>query len=230
MSGTIRTAMILAAGRGERMRPLTDRIPKPLAPLLGKPLIQYHVEALASAGVERIVINLSWLGKQIPEALGDGRRFGLEILYSDEGNDVLGTGGGIHRALPLLGPDAFWVVSADLWTDYGFAEVESSRLRAGDLAHLAMVTNPSFHPQGDFCLIDGRIRETGAERLTYASLGILRPELFADAVPGVFSLGPCLLDAIRKDRVSGERFSGPWHNVGTLTQLQDLERSLARRS
>jgi len=220
--------MILAAGRGERMRPFTDTRPKPLAELAGKPLIQYHVEQLAAAGIERIVINIAWLGAQIPVALGDGSRFGVEILYSDEGPVPLDTGGGIFKALPLLGPNPFWTVSADLWTDYNLGRADA-KLAEGDLAHLVMVDNPDFHPRGDFCLASGRITELVGTRMTYANISVLDPALFADRVAGTFSIVPLWLDAMRQGRVSGERFSGVWHNIGTLAQLAALEQTLCSR-
>jgi len=222
--GVIDTAMILAAGRGERMRPFTDTCPKPLARLAGKPLIEYHVEKLASVGIERIVINLSWLGEQVRSALGAGERYGVEILYSDEGATLLGTGGGIQRAMPLLRDRPFWVMSADLWTDYPFAQATAERwLASADLAHVVMVDNPDFHPEGDFCLQSGRMTESEGERLTYANVALMRPELFFDCKPGVYSFVPYLRAAMRQGRVSGERFTGRWHNIGTLAQLQALE-------
>jgi N-acetyl-alpha-D-muramate 1-phosphate uridylyltransferase len=224
-SGSMHAAMILAAGRGERMRPFTDTRPKPLAELCGKPLIQHHVERLAGVGVSRVVINLGWLGAQIRTVLGDGDRFGLKIFYSDEGPAPLETGGGIFRALPLLGQDPFWVISADLWTDYRNSLLEA-KPAAGDLAHLMMVPNPDFHPRGDFCLKDGRISEAVGERLTYANIALLHPELFADCRPGVFPLAPLLVAAMRKNRVGGELYSGEWHNIGTLSQLAALESTL----
>ena len=220
--------MILAAGRGERMRPFTDSQPKPLALVAGKTLIQYHVERFAAAGVTRIVVNVAWLGAQIPAALGDGSRFGVEILYSDEGPNPLGTGGGILRALPLLGKDPFWIVSADLWTDYPLGNPNATLLR-GDLAHLVMVDNPDFHPRGDFCLADRRLAESGETRLTYGNIGLLHPSLFAECRPGTFSVVPLMLDAMRQGRVSGERFAGVWHNIGTLAQLAQLEQRLHSR-
>ncbi len=215
----VKTAMLLAAGRGERMRPLTDVRPKPLAELAGKPLIQYHVERLAAAGIERVVINVAWLGAQIRDALGDGRRFGVTLLYSDEGPVPLETGGGIFRALPLLGTEPFWVVSADLYTDFAFVNADI-RLATADLAHLVMVANPDFNLQGDFSLHEGRISETLGTRLTYASLALFRPELFANCQPGTYSVVPLLRTAIAQGRVSGEVFTGCWHNIGTVAQLQ----------
>ena len=220
----IRTAMLLAAGRGERMRPLTDSMPKPLAPVAGRPLIAYAVERLAAAGVERVVINLAWRGDQIRRALGDSA-YGTRLLYSDEGEHALETGGGIVKALPLLGAEPFWVVSADVWNDFPFRE-RSGALAAGDLAHLVMAPNPAFHPKGDFYLSHGRVSErfeAGAERLTYANIGLFRPELFAARAVEKRALAPWLREAMAEQRVSGERFDGQWWNVGTLTQLQSLD-------
>jgi MurNAc alpha-1-phosphate uridylyltransferase len=222
----IRTAMILAAGRGERMRPLTDSIPKPLAMAGGKPLIAHTLERLAEAGIERVVINLAWRGAQIREYCSDGSHWGLNVLYSDEGSQALETGGGIVNALPLLGAEPFWVVSGDLWMQYPFA-TRSACLAADDLAHLVMVPNPEFHPRGDFYLKDGRVTDSPlGERLTYASIALLRPELFADCAPGIFSMVPRLREAMSRDSVSGEKFVGPWDNVGTLVQLQSLDQRL----
>jgi N-acetyl-alpha-D-muramate 1-phosphate uridylyltransferase len=221
----IKTAMLLAAGRGERMRPFTDTRPKPLAELLGKPLIQHHVERLAAAGIERVVINLAWLGSQIRDVLGDGRRLGVELLYSDEGPTALETGGGIFKALPLLGADPFWVVSADLWTDFAFTNAEQ-RLAVADLAHLVMVENPVFNLQGDFSLHHGRISETEGQRLTYASLALFRPELFSGCQPGRYSVVPLLRAAIASNRVSGELFTDCWFNIGTTAQLHAVDAGL----
>jgi MurNAc alpha-1-phosphate uridylyltransferase len=225
---TVRAAMILAAGRGERMRPFTDVHPKPLAKIAGKSLIQHHVERLVAAGIGRVVINTAWLGSQIRDELGTGGRYGVEIVYSDEGSTALDTGGGIYRALPHLGTEPFWVVSADLWTDYQLEE-PANILAANDLAHLVMVANPEFHPRGDFCLKDGRISETGAERLTYGSIAIVHPRLFVGCTAGVFSVVPLLIDAMQRNRVSGELFAGVWHNVGTIAQLESLDREVQRQ-
>jgi MurNAc alpha-1-phosphate uridylyltransferase len=219
----ISTAMILAAGRGERMRPLTDTWPTPLAMAGGKPLIAHTLERLAEAGIKRIVINLAWRGAQLREACGDGSAWGVRILYSDEGAQALETGGGIVQALPLLGSEPFWVVSGDLWMQYPFAQ-HANALKASDLAHLVMVPNPDFHPRGDFFLAQGRVSDaTGGERLTYASIALLRPQLFAGQSPGVYSMVPILRQAMLQNRVSGERFDGPWDNIGTLLQLQALD-------
>lgn len=227
-------AMILAAGRGERMRPLTDSTPKPLLPVAGKPLIQYHIEALAAAGVREIVINLAWLGEQIRAAMGTGARFGVRLHYSDEGDHALETGGGVFQTLPLLagagGADPFVVVSGDVWTEYPLADV-AKRLAAGDVAHLVLVPNPDFHTRGDFGLVGTRLVDAG-ERYTYANIGVFRPEFFAGCRPGRFALAPLLFDWIRKDRVGGELYHGVWHNVGTPEQLRrlDQEASAQRRS
>jgi len=217
-------AIVLAAGRGERMRPLTDTTPKPLLVVGGKSLIAYHLEALARAGVRDVVINLSWLGDRIREQLSDGAQYGVRITYSDEGPLALETGGGVFKALPLLGEDAFLVISGDIWTDYPFADL---RLTPQDVAHFVLVPNPSFHPRGDFGLSDGRA--TDAEpRFTYANIAVLRPEFFAGSKPGRFALGPLMFDWIRKGRVSAEVYHGRWHNLGTPAQLAELGSSLVR--
>jgi N-acetyl-alpha-D-muramate 1-phosphate uridylyltransferase len=217
-------AMILAAGRGERMRPLTDTTPKPLLPVGGKPLMQYHIEALKAAGVTDIVINLAWLGDLIRDALGDGARFGVTITYSDEGDSALETGGGIFEALPLLGPDPFLVVSGDIWTDCSLARVGNS-LAANDIAHFVMVPNPDFHARGDFALTDGRLATSG-ELLTYANIGVFRSEFFAGCTRGRFPLAPLMREWIGRGRVGGELHEGRWCNVGTPAQLQELDASL----
>ena len=220
-------AMILAAGRGERMRPLTDTTPKPLLPVGGKPLMQYHIESLKAAGITDIVINLAWLGGLIRDALGDGTRFGVRIAYSDEGDSALETGGGIFEALPLLGPEPFLVVSGDIWTDCSLARVSNS-LAAGDVAHFVMVPNPEFHARGDFALKDGRLVAVG-ERLTYANIGVFRSEFFAGCTRGRFPLAPLMHEWIGKGRVSGELYEGRWCNVGTPAQLAELDVELARK-
>lgn len=219
-------AMILAAGRGERMRPLTDHTPKPLLTVAGKPMIQYHIEALAAAGMRDIVINLAWLGQQIRAAIGDGSQFGVRIHYSDEGDAALETGGGVFKALPFLagpsGTDPFVVVSGDVWTEYPLGDV-GAKLSDIDIAHFVVVPNPDFHARGDFGLVDGRLTDSG-ERYTYANIGVVRPEFFAGCQPGKFPIAPLMFDWIRKDRVSGELFRGVWHNVGTPQQLQQIDR------
>jgi len=217
-------AMILAAGRGERMRPLTDTRPKPLLEVGGKPLIQYHLEALARAGIKDVVINLAWHGELIRGALGDGERFGLRICYSEEPGGALETGGGILAALPLLGPGPFLVISGDVWTDFPL-ESCSQRLANGDVAHFVLVPNPQFHAHGDFGLEGGRLLDR-APRHTYANIGVLRAEFFADRQPGRFALAPLMFEWIRRGRVSGELYQGRWYNLGTPVQLTQLDAQL----
>lgn len=218
-------AMILAAGKGERLRPLTLHTPKPLVRAAGVPLIEYHVRALAAAGFRELVINHAWLGAQIEDYLGDGERFGVSIAYSAEG-EPLETGGGIFRALPLLGDEPFLVVNGDIWTDYPFAGL--CRPLAG-LAHLVLVDNPAHHPAGDFRLLeDGRITDAaaGLDRLTYSGIAVLAPALFAGCRPGAFKLAPLLRQAMADGRVGGERFAGRWVDVGTHERLAEVERLL----
>jgi N-acetyl-alpha-D-muramate 1-phosphate uridylyltransferase len=213
-------AMILAAGRGERMRPLTDRTPKPLLEVCGRRLIEYHLDAIARAGIREVVINLSWLGDQIRTALGDGSRYGLTIHYSEEGPVALETGGGIFAALPLLGAEPFLVVSGDIWTEYPLGDC-AAKLAAADVAHFVLVPNPDFHSTGDFAIDNGRLVGYG-ERHTYANIGVFRPEFFAGCSAGRYPLGPLMHDWIGRGRVSGELYPGPWHNLGTPGQLADL--------
>lgn len=217
-------AMILAAGKGERMRPLTLHTPKPLVRAAGVPLIEYHVRALAAAGFTELVINHAWLGQQIEDYLGDGSRFGVRIAYSPE-LEPLETGGGIFKALPLLGEQPFLVVNGDVFTDYAFAELR--RPLAG-LAHLVLVANPSHHPQGDFRLVDGKVTDEPEDtnRLTYSGLAVLSPALFDGCQHGAFKLAPLLRRAMADGQVSGERFSGRWIDVGTHERLAEVERLL----
>jgi MurNAc alpha-1-phosphate uridylyltransferase len=216
--------MILCAGRGERLRPLTDDCPKPLIPVGGRPLVEHHLRALARAGFADVVINQGWLGEQLPEALGDGARFGLAVVYSEEGWPALETAGGIIQALPLLGPSPFLVINGDVWTDFPLATLA---LRERDLAHLVMVDNPVHHPDGDFCLAGGRLScAQDAGRLTYSGIGIFHPALFDGLEPGPRPLAPLLRDAINAGRVSGEHYRGGWLDVGTPERLADLRRRL----
>jgi N-acetyl-alpha-D-muramate 1-phosphate uridylyltransferase len=230
-------AMILAAGRGERMRPLTDHTPKPLLPVRGKPLIEWHIEALARDGVREIVVNTAWLEDKIVAALGDGARFGVTIRYSLEGRDhggALETAGGIAKALPLLvdhADDAFWLVSGDIYAPaFRFDRQAAQRFAAsGAQAHLWLVPNPSFHPKGDFGIdAQGRGLADGAgpdgQTWTYANLALCRAALVAGIAAGTRApLGPLLFDAARADRLSGEVLTGPWHNIGTPEQLAALD-------
>ena len=214
--------MILAAGRGERMRPLTDHTPKPLLEVGDRPLIGHHLAALARAGVREVVINHAHLGARIERALGDGATYGLRIRYSPE-DVALETGGGIFRALPLLGPGAFIVVNGDVWTDFDLARLH---LADGDLAHLVLVDNPDHHPAGDFALEGDRVRTEGGPRLTFSGIGVYRPALFDGCTPGRFPLAPLLRAAMAAGRVSGERHAGRWVDVGTPERLAALDREL----
>lgn len=209
-------AMILAAGRGERLRPLTDKIPKPLIPIAGKPLIVYHLEALASAGIKDIVINLAYQAKKIQSALGSGDAFGVNIHYSIEPEQGgLETAGGIFNALPLLGEEPFIVVNSDIRTDYSFEKLFKP---LDGLAHLVLVNNPSHHPAGDFDLSpEGMVTLTKTQ--TYSGIGLYHPKLFAGCQPGVFRLAPLLRDAIVKEMVTGEHYAGRWIDIGTLDRL-----------
>lgn len=219
--------MILAAGRGERMRPLTDTTPKPLLRVAGKPLIEYHIEALARAGVRRLVVNHAHLGEQLVAFLGDGARWGVSVAYSPEPAGALETGGGIQRALPLLGDAPFWVVNGDVWIDYPFPP---PHMPADVLAHLVMVDNPQHNLRGDFVLADtGLLSDAGGGRLTFSGIGVYRPELFAACVPGVFPLAPLLRQAMAAGRVSGEYFAGRWLDIGTPERLQALDAEIRGR-
>lgn len=212
-------AMILAAGKGERMRPLTLHMPKPLLPVAGKALIEYHIEALARAGFTELVINHAWLGEQLEVALGDGSRYGVRICYSVE-PQPLETGGGIFNALPLLGDAPFVLVNGDVWTDYDFALLP--RQLDAD-AHLVLVDNPAHHPQGDFALVSGQVRSHGPSLLTYSGIAVLRPQLFAGCVAGAFPLAPLLRKAMAEGRASGEHYAGRWLDVGTVERLAQAE-------
>lgn len=229
-------ALILAAGKGERMRPLTEVTPKPLLTAGGKPLIAWHLEKLASLGVTDVVINTSWLADRFEPALGSGSRWGLRLHYSFEGPEPLETGGGMHHALQLLGAEPFIAVNGDIWTDFDFARLP--REPAG-LAHLVMVENPAQHPRGDFSLDEsGALHAEGEARRTFSGIGVYRPEILADwrqiigPVAGVeespprFKLAPLLLDAMRRNLATGEFHGGRWTDVGTPERLAQLDRSL----
>jgi MurNAc alpha-1-phosphate uridylyltransferase len=212
-------AMILAAGRGERMRPLTDHTPKPLLKVSGKPLIEHTIRQLVTAGITDIVINHAHLGQHIENALGDGSRFGANLRYSPEGEQALETAGGIINALPLLGSEVFLVVNGDIATDFSY--VELSKLKV-DLAHLILVDNPEHHAKGDFGLAnDGLVVESG-EQFTFSGIGLYRAELFKDTPPGIRKLGPLLRQAMANRRVTGQKYSGFWMDIGTPERLQQL--------
>ncbi len=216
-------AMILAAGRGERMRPLTDTTPKPLLEVEGKPLIVWHLEALARAGIEDVVINHAWLGQQIEAVLGDGSRYSVSIHYSPEKPEALETAGGIIQALPLLGDAPFLVINGDIWCDYPVIDFIAQPLVANSQAHLLMVDNPLQHPDGDFVLSDGWLGIEGTPRLTFSGIGIYSPILFADLPQGRQPLAPLLRTAMDAGKISGEYYAGTWFDIGTPTRLQQLE-------
>jgi MurNAc alpha-1-phosphate uridylyltransferase len=211
--------MILAAGRGERMRPLTDTQPKPLLRIRGKPLIERHIERLAQAGIERIVINLAWLGWMIRDYLGDGSRHGVSIRYSEESPHPLETAGGIFRALPLLGPDPFLVVNGDIFTDYGFERVSLDEERD---AHLVLVPNPPQHPRGDFGLEGDAAVPAAEQQYTFAGIAAYRNEFFAGCEDGVFPLKPLLVRSMAAKRCGAELYTGLWEDVGTPQRLEAL--------
>jgi MurNAc alpha-1-phosphate uridylyltransferase len=212
-------AMLLAAGRGERMRPITDSLPKPLVEVGGRPLIAWHLAALARAGIREVVINLSWLGEQLRAALGDGREFGVSIAWSEEGPVPLETGGGIFKALPLLGSGPFLVVNADIWTDVDFA---SLALEDGAHGRLVLIPNPPHHPRGDFGLEGDRVVSRDSDRFTYSGVGIYRPEFFHDCKPERFPLLPLLNRAIAARLLRGQLHFGEWCDVGTAARLAKL--------
>jgi len=209
-------AMILAAGRGERLRPLTDRIPKSLVEVRGESLLERHLANVHAAGIRSVVINLGWLGEQIVERVGSGARFGLDVIYSQEGDNVLETGGGIHKALPLLGPDPFLVVNADVCTDM---PVPREPLAAGHLGHLVMVPTPDYRSHGDFNLDGGLVRNSERPSLTFSGIAIYRPEFFDGCKPGRFPLAPMLRAAADRGQLAGSLYEGFWADVGTPERL-----------
>jgi MurNAc alpha-1-phosphate uridylyltransferase len=220
-------AMVLAAGRGERMRPLTDTEPKPLLRVRGKRLIEYHLERLAAGGFREVVVNTAWLGDMIPAALGSGGQYGLSITYSHERPEALETGGGIFKALPLLGSGPFLLVNGDVWTDVDLGALKRDP-PDGSLAHLVLVRNPPQHPRGDFVLEDGAVSEGEGLRHTYSGVGIYRPEFFAGCTPGKFPLLPLLRRAIERRALSGELHQGRWYDIGTTERLAALDAELSR--
>lgn len=218
-------AMILAAGKGERMQPLTKSVPKPMLEAAGKPLLQYHIESLVRAGIRQLVINTGYLGDIIEARFGSGGDFGAEIRYSREGNAPLETGGGIRQALPLLGNGPFIVVNGDIWTDFDYR-----RLLAGNKKpiYLVFVPNPSHHPEGDFVLVEDRVVLEGGPRLTFSGIGLYLPEYFSKEKERIFPLLPVLQRAIREGNVTGELYTGRWLDVGTPERLRELEGSLLK--
>lgn len=220
-------AMILAAGRGERLRPLTDHTPKPLLEVGGKPMIEYHLENLAMAGFSSVVINTGHLGEQLPAALGDGRRWGLTIRYSAEPAEALETGGGVYNALPLLGPAPFAVLSGDTWCDF---PLDALRHVKCDYAHLVMVPNPAHHPGGDFSLQHGRLRSTGPQRCTFSGIAVYHPRLFAGCQAGRWRITELLRDTADNRLLTGQLHTGRWFDSGTPQRLAELRASIAEHA
>jgi N-acetyl-alpha-D-muramate 1-phosphate uridylyltransferase len=219
-------AMILAAGRGARMRPLTDHTPKPLLEVGGKPLIVWHIERLAQAGITELVINHAYLGQQIEDRLGDGTRWHVHIQYSAE-QTALETAGGIAKALPLLGDESFLVVNGDVFTDIDYA---ATSLPVGKLAHLVMVDNPQQHAEGDFALQDGLVKQAADNRLTFSGIGVYHPDLFKSVQSGeAAKLAPLLISAMQQGLVSGQHHTGVWHDIGTPERLAQLDHWLKTR-
>ena len=215
----VRRAIVLAAGRGERMRPLTLTTPKPLLEVHGTPLIVHHLRRLAVAGITDVAVNVSWLKDEFPRALGDGRDFGVAIRYFDEGPEPLDVGGGIVNALEFFQDEPFAVVNGDVYSDYALPPAPPA---AGLLGHLVLVPNPAQHPRGDFALECAELRLSGPRRYTYAGLATLHPRLFAGLAPGVRPLKPLLDRALAAGRLSGEVYRGVWNDVGTPERLAAL--------
>lgn len=220
-------AMILAAGRGERLRPLTDTTPKPLIQAGPKRLIEYLIDSLVSAGFADLVINYAHLGEQFPQALGDGKRYGARIQYSPELGGGLETAGGIINALPLLGNEPFLVVNGDIWTDFNFANLSRFDLAPDKLCHLVLVENPAHNPDGDFALDrQGNIFAKGSQKATFSGIGLYRPEMFDGLNNDKRPLKPLFDKAIAKQQVSGQLYHGQWSDIGTIERLQALETQL----
>jgi len=211
--------MILAAGKGERLRPVTDSVPKAMVEVRGETLLERHLRLVKHAGIDTVVINLGWLGEQIVERVGSGAAYGLNVVYSPEGENILETGGGIHRALPILGRDPFLVINADIYTDM---PVPSCALQRSDVGRLVMVPTPAYRERGDFALQGDRVRNQGEELLTFSGVAIYRPELFEGCSPGRFPLAPLLRDAADAGRLGGTLYDGFWRDVGTPERLSEL--------
>ena len=214
-------AMLLAAGRGERLRPITESIPKALVEVRGESLLERHLHALNAIGVERVVINLGWLGEQIADRIGSGADYGLSIVYSREGDDILETGGGIHRALPLLGPEPFLVINADIYTDMPLPPPAPA---PDELAHLVLVPTPKHKAGGDFDLRGSKVANADTPRLTFSGVAVYRPDFFRDCQPGRFPLAPLLREAAARSVLGGSLYEGTWQDVGTPERLAALNR------
>jgi len=220
-------AMILAAGRGERLKPITDSVPKALIKAGETTPLERHLERLAHAGFRQCVINLGHLGEQIRDLVGDGHRWNLQVSYSDEGDDILETGGGIHKALPLLGDGPFAVVNADTWSEFDYARLRNTKC---DYAHLVMVDNPSHNPGGDFELRSGLVKTGNKKRLTFSGIAVYHPRLFSSLSGGKFPLAPLLTQVMETHYVTGEYFAGFWLDIGTEERLKSLRQKLADTS
>lgn len=215
-------AMILAAGRGERMRPLTDTVPKPLLEVAGKPLIVHQIEALGLAGIGTIVINTGRLGDQIQYHLGTGESFGVSILYSEEGDEPLETAGGIVKALPLLGTEPFIVTNADIYSDFDYQTLPE---QLDSDALLVLVDNPPHNPDGDFALENDQLQNEGSQRLTYSGIGLYSPQFFKDCAHGKLPLAPLLRQSAQENRLSGQYFTGFWSDIGTPERLAEVNKT-----
>jgi MurNAc alpha-1-phosphate uridylyltransferase len=215
--------MILAAGRGERLRPITDEIPKSLVEVGGQSLLERHLDHLRAAGIREVVVNLGWLGDKIVERVGSGRRYGIEVVYSDERGDVLETGGGIFKALPLLGDDPFVVINADIYTEMPVPEVA---LRDEHQAHLVLVPTPFYSGHGDFDLVDGLVRNGDAPAFVASGVCVYRPEFFHGCEAGRFSVAPLWRAAADRGEMSGSVYDGPWADIGTPERLAALQQQL----
>jgi len=212
-------AMILAAGRGERLRPLTEKVPKSLVDVNGESLLERHLASVSAAGIETVVINLGWLGDRIAERIGSGRRYGLRVHYSDEGDDILETGGGIHKALPMLGEDPFLVVNADIYTDM---PVPSAQLDDDQVGHLVLVPTPDYREQGDFDIEAALVRNGDRPEYTFSGVAIYRPEFFDGCEAGRFPLAPMLREAADRGQLSASLYKGYWADIGTPERLEDV--------
>jgi MurNAc alpha-1-phosphate uridylyltransferase len=211
--------MILAAGRGERMRPLTDTVPKPLLEVAGESLLERHLRMLARSGISNVVINLHWLGEQIIECIGDGSRFGLQVVYSPEFDGALQSAGGMNRALPMLGSDPFWAVNADVFVEMDLPDI---RLAENVMAHLLLVPTPDYRARGDFDLQDGLLKNSEQPKLTYSGIALYRPEFFRDLSAGSTPLPPMLVDGADAGIISASMIEGKWADIGTVERLEAL--------
>ncbi len=212
-------AMILAAGRGERLRPITDKLPKALVEVRGRSLLERHLDAIKAVGVNTVIINLGWLGEQIVDRIGSGSDCGLNVIYSPEGENLLETGGGIYRALPMLGSEPFLVVNADIISDMPMPEADFD---GQTLGKLILVSTPPYKTHGDFDIVDDRVCNSESPQLTFSGVAIYRPEFVAGCSAGPFSLVPLLRAAADANQLAGELYAGPWHDVGTVERLTTL--------